>query len=116
MSWDQADLDVDDVSSYGPETITVDGVAALDGFTYSVHNYSGRDAVSGDAAAYDLAQSGAVVKVYKGNTRIATYRVPENRAGTVWNVFSIEADGSITVINSFEFISDPDAVGSVFVN
>jgi hypothetical protein len=31
--------------------------------------------------------------------------------GTVWNVFSVTADGQIIDVNSFEFISTPGSVG-----
>ena len=115
MTCDYANLDVDDTSSYGPETITVTDFASLDGFTYSVHNYSDRYAESGEEDAYNLAKSGAIVKVMKGNSLIATYEVPTNKAGTVWNVFSIDRNGAFTTLNTFEFESSPGLVGSQFV-
>lgn len=115
MQSDPANLDVDDTDSYGPETVTVADFASLDGFTYSVHNYSDRDAVTGEDEAYNLAKSGAIVKVYKANSLLRTFSVPSNKAGTVWNVFSIDRDGTIHTLNTFGFESDPDYVGSTFV-
>jgi len=116
----EANLDVDDVTSYGPETITVEDFGKLDGFVYSVHNYSYRSAVSGDPGAFSgsgsLANSDATVKVYAGDTLLATYKVPEYQSGTVWNVFKINADGQITTLNTFEYISNPSQVGADFVN
>lgn len=114
----EANLDVDDTSSYGPETITIEGTANLRGFKYSVHNYTNRHAYSGSSDAYNLSNSGAVVELYRANTLVATFAVPENRAGTVWNVFSVDQAGNLTVINSLEFESDPDLVGTdgVYVN
>lgn len=114
--FEQANLDVDDTSSYGPETITVNGMAYLDGFTYCVHNYTDRYASSGEEDAYRLSQSGAIVKLYRANTLVQTFNVPTNRAGTVWNVFSIDRNGNISVHNSFEFQSDPGNVGMQFIS
>lgn len=111
-----ANLDIDITSSYGPETITVNDAAQLKGFTYSVHNYSNRSAQSGEDAAYYLSYSSAVVKVYKANSLIKTYEIPSGRAGTVWNVFSIDEQGNIKTLNTFEFISDPVYVGRPFGN
>ncbi len=110
MDSDYANLDVDDTSSYGPETITVTNFAGLDGFSYAVHNYSDRYASSGDEESYNLANSGAIVKVYQGNTLLKTYTVPVNKAGTLWNVFEINSDGTIIDINTLEYDFDPSGV------
>ena len=106
-----ANLDVDDTTSYGPETVTVTSFSDLqDGFTYSVHDYTNRS--STDSSALSL--SGAIVKVYKGNTLLHTYNVPTDREGTVWNVFSIDQNGNITDLNTFEYISNPGSVGASY--
>ena len=102
-------LDIDDVSSYGPETITITDLASLGEFSYCVHNYTDRYVTSD---AYRLAASGATVKVYKGSTHLRTYNVPIFGDGTVWNVFSMRADGQITDLNTFEYQSRPDSVGN----
>ncbi|MDF1798503.1 MAG: carboxypeptidase regulatory-like domain-containing protein [Planctomycetota bacterium] len=73
-----ASLDVDDVSSYGPETITIDSVDPGGAYTYYVHHFSG----SGS-----LATSGAVVKLYFNGTSL-TYPVPP-QAGDYWHVFDL---------------------------
>ena len=83
-----ANLDLDDRSGYGPETITltVDPSAK---YAYYVRNYSGET---------PLYSSGARVKVYQGNTLLETYNVPvEHIDGRVWNVFKIENGRIITV-------------------
>ena len=85
-------MDLDDTQSFGPETITVDDVSALGGFTFAVHNFTDRAQFSG---ADRLAKSGATVRVYSGSTLRKTYTVPTNMLGTVWNVFSVSADGTI---------------------
>ena len=86
-----AGLDVDDVSSFGPETTTIyrqdDGV-----YRFSVHDFTNRSSVSSTA----LAQSGAKVEVYQGDERVAVYSVP-NDDGTLWTVFELDDDRIIPV-------------------
>lgn len=74
----EADLDVDDTSSFGPETITIYQVEDTESYRYYVYNYSR----SGTFSA-----SGAQIKLYyDGTTR--TYNAPTG-SGYYWNVFSI---------------------------
>ncbi|MCD8128702.1 MAG: carboxypeptidase regulatory-like domain-containing protein, partial [Oscillospiraceae bacterium] len=106
-----SNLDIDDTSSYGPETITVtDFEYFANGFTYSVHDYSNRS----NSSSYAMSNSGAVVRFYQGETLLRTYNIPTGRIGTVWNVFQISADGTITDLNTFENISEPESVGASF--
>ena len=80
----QVALDVDDTSSYGPETVTI--VAQQSGvYRYAVHHYSGGGTIS---------TSGAVVQVYRGGTLLARFEPPAGSSGSkdVWHVF--ELDGS----------------------
>ena len=99
-----ASLDLDDTSSYGPETITLtktqNGV-----YKYAVQDYSNRNSSSSTA----LSMSGAKVELYCGNSLVGTYTVPINKTGTVWNVFEIEGD-EIRTINTMENISSPSSV------
>jgi hypothetical protein len=102
-----AELDVDDITSYGPETITTtlstQGVSGV--YRYSVHDYSNRSSNASNA----LSLSGAQVKLYNGNTLIETYNVPVNQEGTLWNVFEID-NGSVHRINTMEYVSEPSSV------
>jgi uncharacterized protein YfaP (DUF2135 family) len=88
-----ANLDWDDTSSYGPETITIT-TQQTGTYNYSVHHYSG----SGN-----LGTSSAVVKVYNSSGLWRTFSVSNaTGVGTTswWRVFSL--DGStITTQNSF---------------
>lgn len=99
-----AELDVDDTTGYGPETITMEVDAKLleDGgmFRYSIQNYTDRFSTDTNA----LSMSDAVVRVYKGGDLITTYFVPKDKEGTVWHVFNITKDG-IVPVNEFEYIS-----------
>lgn len=108
---DIAWLDIDDVNYVGPETITLN-LNEFSSFTYSVHNFTNRDATSESEEAIELAKSEVFVIVKVGNREVAKFNVPTNRKGTVWNVFEMDNNGVISVINTFEYISEPELVGS----
>jgi 5-hydroxyisourate hydrolase-like protein (transthyretin family) len=80
---DEANLDIDDITSFGPETVTIHNLDTNATYKYYVHDYS---TCSGDTSTA-LANSGATVKVYWGD-RTYTYYVP-NLPGTAWKVFEI---------------------------
>lgn len=101
-----ANLDRDDVNSYGPETVTLmqrnDGV-----YRYSVHDYSNRHSSSSNA----LSLSGAKVTVYVDGEYKNTFNVPTNEIGTVWTVFELNGS-TITPINTMHCESIPSAVSA----
>lgn len=99
----EADLDVDDTSSYGPETVTIhkfnEGI-----YTYAIHDYTNRSSTYSTA----MANSGAQVKVYRGAVLLATYNVPSNKDGTLWTVFTYDsATGQFTTVNTMTYDSTP---------
>lgn len=80
-------LDVDDISSFGPETITITDVGAE--FTYSVVDFR---------AEGTMANSSAKVKVYlPGNASAVEFNIPSGE-GLLWNVFKYE-NGEVKKIN-----------------
>lgn len=88
-------LDVDDTSSYGPETITIynsqPGI-----YRYAVHNYS----ASQDQTAPVITSSDAKVDVYSSTGLIKSYKVPSTGTGRCWEVFSLNGESrEITMIN-----------------
>ncbi|MEC0231204.1 S-layer homology domain-containing protein [Paenibacillus alba] len=101
-----ADLDLDDTSSYGPETTTIR--KTVDGkYRFYIHHFSGSST---------LRTSGAEVKVFSGDsaTPVKSYVVP---AGTgkelYWAVFDMDVNGSnvtYTEVNQL-FASEADARG-----
>ncbi len=101
-----AQLDLDDTTSYGPETITLTLNADLPGtYRYAVHDYTNRYSSSSN----QLSLSGANVKVYQGNDLLRTYNVPINIGGTVWDVFEIK-NGVINTLNTMSYQSSPESV------
>lgn len=90
-----ANLDVDDVDSYGPETVTID--KKLDGqyYVYSVHDFSDR----AQPNTNNLSNSQAKVMVYAGESLIRSYYVPTAKTGNLWTVFRISPEGEIQDIN-----------------
>ncbi|MCS3748929.1 hypothetical protein GGQ19_000080 [Salinibacter ruber] len=99
-----ADLDRDDVTSFGPETISIYQI--LDGvYRYSVHDYTNRGASQSTA----LANSGARVEVYQGGEKIQTFNVPSGTEGTLWTVFEIE-NGQVNPVNEMTYESNPNNV------
>jgi len=98
-----AGLDVDDVTSFGPETVTITsqrpGV-----YRYSIHDYS--NSLSSTSSA--LGSSGATVILSIPGQSTRTFRVP-NAPGTLWTVFELDGN-QVTPINLMSFVSSSGAV------
>jgi TPR repeat len=91
-----AQLDVDHVDGYGPETITIMRKHPGERYVYAVHDFADR----GQPETSDLSASEAKVFVYVGQTLIRTYYVPKGRKGNIWTVFAISAEGELQDINT----------------
>ena len=86
-----ANLDLDDTSAYGPETITITDVGNYQ-FNYFVYNFSR----SGTMYA-----SQACVKVYFGGSSTPAYTFyPPQGSGYTWNVFTYNAVTGEFIINN----------------
>ncbi|MDY4078983.1 MAG: carboxypeptidase regulatory-like domain-containing protein, partial [Clostridium sp.] len=95
-----ADLDLDDTSSYGPETTTIYN-PVKGKYQFYVFDYSDRQFNQSSA----LANSGAVVQVYIGasNKPLYTFNVPQQE-GTLWKVFEYDSvTKKITPINKMSY-------------
>lgn len=82
-----ADLDLDDTSSYGPETTTI--YNPISGkYQFYVHDYSNR----ANDDSLELSKSGATVQVYirASNKPAYTFNVPKQK-GTLWKVFEYDS-------------------------
>ena len=87
-----ANLDVDDVTSYGPETITITDFRSGT-YRYSVFNFSNQS----DDGAVGIDESPARVTVYDSHGQRASYSPPtaETGDGNTWRVLEIDG-GSVT--------------------
>lgn len=81
-----ARLDRDDRKGFGPETITVKSIDNKASYTFYVKNFSN----AGSPRSKALAKSNATVKIYGNNELLKSYRIPTDRKGTTWMVFTIE--------------------------
>ena len=89
-------LDVDDTSSYGPETITLNA-NTNEPYYYYIYRFAGSGTVG---------NSEAQVKVYQNDTLIAKYNVPTDQGnGDYWNVFAI-VNGELVTRNTITSASD----------
>jgi uncharacterized protein YfaP (DUF2135 family) len=106
----QANLDVDDTDSFGPETITISKKHAGESYVYAVHDFTN----ARQPGSNELSESGAKVLVYVGQSLVRSYYVP-NRPGNLWTVFRITADGEFQDINTMRgtSLSAEAVLGSV---
>lgn len=96
-------LDVDDVSSFGPETTTI--TARRPGvYRFSVHDYSNRFSTTSSTLGF----SGATVILSVPGQATRTFRVP-TFPGTLWTVFELSGD-VVTPINQMSFMSSPSGI------
>ncbi|MBZ0263291.1 hypothetical protein K8I28_01370 [bacterium] len=90
-----ANLDRDDVDSYGPETITCKRVDSDATYHYFVHNYSDRN----ENGSNKLSHSKATVKLFGGGEGLLEITtIPEDSEGVYWHVFDI-VKGEVVVVN-----------------
>lgn len=106
---DQANLDVDHLDGYGPETITVTNKKSGVKYLYAVHNYSEGD-TKGSTSISTL--SDAKVFVYVGDSLVRTFTPPRGRVGNTWVVFGVGANGEFYDINKFADFSNREYVGT----
>ena len=101
-----AALDIDDIDSFGPETISI-YTSKPGTYSYFVHNYSMSD---GQATAVDFDESDASIQIYSDEGQILSMSPPrKGSSGVYWYVADIDGvEGGIKVINELQ----DDAPGS----
>ncbi|MBR4372996.1 MAG: hypothetical protein IKP49_01360 [Treponema sp.] len=95
-----AQLDRDDINSYGPETITISEWTPNTRYFVYVVDYTNRMQVKSSA----LSNSTATVKVYDKNGFIQAFAVPIGQLGNRWNVcdmYNGHLNSNQTVITNF---------------
>ncbi|MBN1627070.1 MAG: PASTA domain-containing protein, partial [Deltaproteobacteria bacterium] len=101
-----ASLDLDDMTSYGPETITITSFSPGT-YRYYVHDFTNRTSTTSDA----LSLSGAQVKVYFGSGEEPVEFTVPDQDGTVWHVFDMDGDTQqITPVNIMAFQEEPGEI------
>lgn len=99
-------LDVDDVTSYGPETITI--FRFFPGtLRYKIHDYTNRF-ITGSHYLSDSSQ--AIVRVYTSAGLIREDRVVTGQPGNQWHVYNINGTTqAISFVNTIrDGVSDPN--------
>ncbi len=94
-------LDYDDTSSYGPETVTLKTNNSTP-YYYYIYRYSG----SGT-----MGTSEAKINVYQGENLVSTFNVPTDQgSGDYWNVFAV-VNGELIVKDTITSSADISYVG-----
>lgn len=81
---ESANLDVDDMDGYGPETITVSSMNKNTTYKFFVHDFTNGSKTDSKA----LENSEAIVKLYMPDGKMHQFTVPGG-SGTYWDVFEI---------------------------
>ncbi|MEM1041845.1 MAG: carboxypeptidase regulatory-like domain-containing protein [Bacteroidota bacterium] len=110
-----ADLDTDDTSGFGPETITLrpdnDGM-----YRYSVYNFSEQSLSGSQGIAGEIENSAAArVQVYTEDGLVRDYRAPASAPGDTWRVFELNASGgtgTLTDVNQYVDASGSGDIGT----
>lgn len=96
-------LDVDDTTSFGPETITINKRHPGSKYVFAVHNYS----ADGKYGTTGLSESQAKVFVYVGQSLIKSYYVPAGKKkGALWVLFAIDDTGALTDIDNLVDVAE----------
>ena len=92
-----AQLDVDDVSSYGPEVFTALKFPEPGTYHYAIYHYAGSSTISASPARVEL--------TLDGDRTVFTPPAGQGASDTWWNVFDIVVDASggisITTVNTW---------------
>jgi hypothetical protein len=101
-------LDVDDVSGYGPETVTVlHRESGL--YRFSVHDNINKL----EQAASVLSFSGARMQLWVGRDTYASFDVPVNEPGTVWQAVEVDGEtGHFFPVGAMSFEAEPGNGGA----
>lgn len=96
-------LDVDDITGYGPETVTISALS--DGlYKYYVADYT--NCSVGMTTSTDMSFSSVKVSVYTQDGLSATFYVPGNQSGVIWEVFEIRNKVIVPIQRYYTNIDD----------
>ncbi len=86
MNAGNLNLDRDDTTSYGPETVTIRDIDSSELYQYYVFDYTNKNYYY----SQEMSNSGAQVRVFYNNDLIATFKITPNQTGIWWHVFDIK--------------------------
>ena len=76
--------------------------AEAEAYSALVGPYAQRGSDGSGETSTGMANSGAKITVYSGNTLLAIYDIPTNSMGTVWHVFDYDFEtGRLITVNTF---------------
>lgn len=101
-----SNLDVDDTSSYGPETVTIPYFSNDTYYKYCVTDYTNCSA--GNYNSIEMSYSDACVNVYSSRGLIATFHVPAMREGVIWEVFEIRRGEIVPIQRYYNTVTDKE--------
>ncbi len=96
-------LDVDDTTGYGPETMTI---PMLKNGLYKYYVADFTNCSGNNPASYEMSASGAMVNVYTSNGLTSTFTVPANVSGVIWEVFEIRNGAIVPIQRYYSNIED----------
>lgn len=99
-------LDVDETTGYGPETVTITNLDTQGLYKYYVADYT--NCSSGNFDSTEMSMSEATVNVYNQSGLVATFYVPVNRPGVIWEVFEIRNGVIIPAQRYYQTAEDKD--------
>jgi uncharacterized protein YfaP (DUF2135 family) len=99
-------LDVDDTDGRGPETVTIVDLEKTGLYKYYVADYT--NCSDGNYSSYQLSNSDATVRVYTDEGLVATFHVPTDREGVIWEVFEIRNGNIVPAQRFYRAVQDKD--------
>lgn len=88
-----ANLDRDDVTSYGPETTTLCRVIPNGLYKYYVHHFSGTSTIADSSASVALSLANGTTRTFMAPSTGST------GSDNIWHVFNVDANGNVYPIN-----------------
>lgn len=99
-------LDVDVISGYGPETVTLSNLDSNGLYKYYVADYT--NCSQGNYTSREMSNSNASVQVYTKDGLAATFHVPTGQEGVIWEVFEIRNGAIIPNQRYYRGVADND--------
>ena len=84
-------LDIDDITSFGPETTTIYDLFSGE-YHYYIYNFSGNP---------EITTSGAVVQIFNDNGMLHNLQIPTVGTGLYWDICTVNGStGAVSIINT----------------